>query len=362
MFKNFIYISIISVILFFIGDLSLKIYTTKINDKNNIVTPIKSYHHTLKKNFIISKSYNNKEFKIFTNSLGFKDFKVRNIKKKINNKRFIFIGDSMTEGVGIEFENTYVGLIGKKLKEKNIEILNAGVQSYSPIIYWKKTKDLIEVEKIDFDHLVVFLDPSDVDDEQSFYQLDENKNVILRETRDKYGNLKSIEGFERFKLLIRRHTLITYSILSLLKQQSQKLKTSYHPWERAVDENDFRLSWTLKKEKEYSIGLNLMKKYMKDLHELCIKNNIKLTIVVYPLPFHVLKNDFESIHVSVWEKFSKENNIQFINNFPLFVIENAVQKDRLALLRKFYFTHDVHFNREGHKAISEIFLKKFEFK
>ena len=43
--------------------------------------------------------------------------------------------------------------------------MNAGVASQSPIIYFKKIKHLIEVKKVEFDELIVFLDISDIPDE-----------------------------------------------------------------------------------------------------------------------------------------------------------------------------------------------------
>ena len=84
------------------------------------------------------------KYKIFTNNLGFKDISNRQVEFK--NKNILFIGDSFTEGVGIEYKDTYVGIIDRKLKErnKNIEVLNAGVQSYSTSIYLSKIYHLIE--------------------------------------------------------------------------------------------------------------------------------------------------------------------------------------------------------------------------
>ena len=42
------------------------------------------------------------------------------------------------------------------MKSKNVQILNAGVASQSPIIYYKKIKHFIEVKKLNFDELIVF--------------------------------------------------------------------------------------------------------------------------------------------------------------------------------------------------------------
>ncbi len=359
--KEFFLIIIITIIVFFSLDVILKKYFNYIQKKNNYVISNTSYHHTLKKNYVFNQKYQNQSVKIYTNSLGFKDIRVRDIKKKIENKRFIFIGDSHTEGVSVKFEDTFVGLIGKSLKKNNIEILNAGVQSYSPIIYWKKTKDLIENKKLSFDHLIVFLDISDLDDEQNYYELDKYKNVVFRKTRDQYGNLININNYEKFKLILRRHTFFTYTFLSLVKNLIKKYNNSHHPWEAYIDENYFKASWTSKNKDEYSKGLSLMIKYMDDLYKLCNEKNIKLTIAVYPLPYQIWHEDLNSVQVKAWENFSKERDIQFINIFPLFVKENISRKKKLEVLNQYFFKYDVHPNKSGHKLLSESFIKKFKY-
>ena len=68
------------------------------------------------------------------------------------------MGDSFTEGIRLNYEDTFVGLIEKELNKKNIEVLNGGRESYSPIIYWRKIKYLIEELGLDFDEVVLFID------------------------------------------------------------------------------------------------------------------------------------------------------------------------------------------------------------
>ena len=130
------------------------------------------YHHDLAKNV---RNKNNAKwggnvYTVNTNSLGFKDRSDRQIPLKSEKKRLLFIGDSVTEGIGLNYEKTFVGLIDDDLKEK-YSILNAGVLSYSPIIYWKKVEDLINNTGLEFDELIVYLDISDIQDEASKYLL-----------------------------------------------------------------------------------------------------------------------------------------------------------------------------------------------
>ena len=75
------------------------------------------------------------------------------------------MGDSHTEGVGVNFDQTFTGQIISKIDTSQTEILNAAVVGYSPRIYYLKTKYLIEDVGLKFDHLFVFFDMSDLQNE-----------------------------------------------------------------------------------------------------------------------------------------------------------------------------------------------------
>ena len=144
-----------------------------------------NYHHSLRENVSTYDYWGTYRYIFKTNSLGFKDRYNREINKLTNSKkRVIIIGDSFTEGIGYEYDNTFVGLLDNHKLNENIEILNAGVASQSPIIYFKKIKYLLEEKNINFDELIVFLDISDIPDEY-YYNIDfsnyENKRFNLRE-------------------------------------------------------------------------------------------------------------------------------------------------------------------------------------
>ena len=98
------------------------------------------YHHSFKENVNTTDFWGDFSYNFITNSLGFKDKQNRAVDKKTKlKKRIIINGDSFVEGIGIEYKKTFVGMLDNYLYEKNIEILNAGVSSQSPILYYKKT-------------------------------------------------------------------------------------------------------------------------------------------------------------------------------------------------------------------------------
>src|SRR5262249_26028831 len=109
-------------------------------------------------------------YSLRTNSLGFRDAKVREVPLRSETRRVLLIGDSYTEGVGLAFEDTFPGLLfeaGQHATPRT-EFLNAGVISYSPVIYYKKVKFLLDHGLV-FDEVVVLPDYGDVQDEAAYY-------------------------------------------------------------------------------------------------------------------------------------------------------------------------------------------------
>ena len=71
----------------------------KIYDKKSHKIKSYYYHHDLRPNAYWKEIWGNQTYEIYTNNQGFKDKKIRKVKFKENN--ILFIGDSFTEGVGV---------------------------------------------------------------------------------------------------------------------------------------------------------------------------------------------------------------------------------------------------------------------
>ena len=101
----------------------------------------KDYNYTFKKQVKFKSQYEGNIYTISTNDLGFRD---NNTLPLDRNKEYsIIIGDSFVEGVGLEYDETIVGILNKNLENDNFKFLNAGVASYSSYIYLKKIKKII---------------------------------------------------------------------------------------------------------------------------------------------------------------------------------------------------------------------------
>ena len=135
------------------------------------------YHHDLGKNiFKITQNWGELNYELCTNGFGFKS----SCDNTIDNKDFdiVFIGDSFTEGIGLDYEDTFVGLFADSYPE--LRVANMGVSSYSPSIYRSKIQYYLEKEKMIFDHVFIFIDISDIQDEAIKYERLMDNRVVDR--------------------------------------------------------------------------------------------------------------------------------------------------------------------------------------
>ena len=321
------------------------------------------YHHGFMPDInVIDENGKFGNFKFITNSIGFRDSSSRKIKYENDGQRIIFIGDSFTEGLLVNFEDSFVGIIQKNFEKKNIDILNAGVSSYSPSIYYTKIKFFID-KGLKFNQLVVYVDISDIEDEALNYRIINNKVVSLLDLEKKEPKRNIEKNIINF---LKKNFYISYFILNFFHDEftlTLNKEFTEEEYDQFVLSDKYpRDKWTLNKRirSEYNIGIINSIKYMKLLSDLCKKNNIKMTIAVYPWPSQIYYNDLHSQQVEIWKNFSDTNKIQFINHFPIFFDNNIMQDDLKQQIKKYYISFDIHFNKNGNKLIAKDFLNKFK--
>ena len=312
------------------------------------------YHHTLRKNVKYSNNVSFIEtYELCTNNHGFKS-KCNQVDNK--NYEFAFIGDSFTEATPIEYEDSFVGLFEENTGYKTA---NLGIVSYSPKIYLSKINFLLK-EGFKFDHVVIFIDISDFYDDTNFYSIDDN--LIVTEKYSKEKNLK------RRKFLRRNFPLTNFYMFVIKKYKFKKEnnnKVEDNKLPVFTEKVDLKAKWTYSKTNKlegYDIGIEeghkLMTDHMAQLYEILNKNNIKMSLAVYPWP-HQLNNDIEnSLQVTIWKEFCENRCENFINYFPFF-FNDMNNSSFLETYNKFYFKNDPHFNKSGHKVLAEKLIEIF---
>ncbi len=333
---------------------SLDPYLSKTNFYERLIRiDHKFYHHTLRKNVRYDKAPSfNKYYTICTDNHGFK-YKC-GIKRK---KEFdiAFLGDSFVEGVSLNYEKTFVGIFEDK---KNISVANLGVTSYAPNIYLSKMKYLLD-NNFKFKHLIVFVDISDVFDDNTFYKL--NKDFSISERNAKEKNLKR-RKFLRNNFPLTNYYMFVIKMNNRLNREVPPLKSDKPIFN---DRASKKAMWTYKSDEELNGYQNSVTKTqsemiyaMTELYKLLEKNNIKLSLAVYPWPQQLEFDDVNSKHVKMWKNFCKKKCFKFINFFPFF-FEEKNKTSYLDVFKKYYFWNDVHFNDEGNRVIAERLIKEF---
>ena len=318
------------------------------------------YHHDFLPNInVIEDNGKFGQYNFITNSMGFKDKNTNKISLKKTQHRILFIGDSFTEGLFLPYEKTFVGIIDNELSSKKIEVLNAGVSSYSPIIYFKKIEYLID-KGFEFDELIVFIDISDIEDEATIYRSDKAKVIKIKDKK-KIKNKQNIRTIIDF---LKKNLYMTYSFLNYIHDKSvptlNKTNVSEEEFIRfMISDKHTRDKCTINQEirNKYQIGINNALKYMNLLNNLCKKNNIKVSIAVYPWISQIYYDDLDSLQVSIWKKFSDENNIMFYNFFPNFI--NKKNSNKINFIREVTIPFDSHFNEKGNYIIGKNFIKNY---
>lgn len=295
------------------------------------------FHHGLTKNTCVRGIKCDSEYDIITNSLGFRDKEIRDVPLVTEKYRIVLIGDSFTEGIGVDYEDTFAGLLDSKLSKRGIEVLNAGVVSYSPIIYWQKVKYLLEDVGLRFNKLIVFLDISDVFDE---VELTQGGNGV-RHVSPKLKMQKLGKGLKQF---LKKNTTVTFGLSKKLYNISKAYRTIRLKNAWLYDEIAYA---------KYGIsGLANMRLHMDRLKELLERNNIELAVVIYPWPELVIKPGIAPEYISFWQDWCDKSEVLFVNLFPYFIPDSY--KEQRIFIDKYFIKGDIHFSEEGHKYVADL--------
>ena len=336
-------------------------------EPDGLRTRHKIYHHDLNPNHSVPLiKWRDENYSFFTNSLGFRDKAVRSISLDTEKPRILFMGDSFTEGAAVDYADSFVGLIDSHLGDE-IDVLNAGVVSYSPAIYFLKTQYLIKQIGLSFDHLVVAIDISDIIDDGELYKVQDEKIIFngyspsgFRQSWFMAPLLDFLHDYTTIGRLFIHYSVKAYEMLT--QKGGKHFRTKE---EKSLGAGRPEGLWTIN-EFLYSdfgkAGLESSNRHLTLLNDLLKDESISMTIVVYPWPDQILHNDLHSIQVEFWEKWAKEQSVNFINLFPLFIKAGQSKSERITTIKTYYFEADVHWNKKGNLLVAKKILDQLKIK
>ena len=324
-----------------------------------------TYHHDLRPNARVDSAlWGGRFYRVRTNSLGFKDASQRAVSTASRSPRVLLIGDSFTEGVGVEFDSTFAGHLAAQAAPAGIELLNAGVASYSPLIYWRKTEELLEGRGLRFDEMILLLDISDIQDEANYY-LDEAGHV--QSCQPSENEVSEDSGASsmarRLKDFARTHSFGLYRAMSVVKHVLRPplpvVPGCRPPSGRG--EVICKACWTTDPATMGvygTVGIARAREHMSRLAALLRTKRIPLAVVVYPWPHQLARNDRRSLQSSIWRGWAAEEGVRFVDLFPAFFA--AVDSSSAAKVTDRYFMPgDVHWNERGGAFAEQQFLREY---
>ena len=314
----------------------------------------KRFHHDLANNINLYEFWGDAKYKVITNEFGMRVNSNSNISE--NKKNIGFIGDSFVYGSGISYNLHFLNNI--EIIKNDYNYLNLGFVGYSPSIYFKKLEFYIEEKKINFDKIFVFVDTSDVQDEGIFYREDKNGNIVRKWNTDKENEKKNFKYI--FKNYLKQNSFIfkfyeTFFTTHVNKNSEQCLKNKdnvtnfkkYLDFERfgyAYNNKISSKKWVLEGQEKIIL-------YLSKIKNLLNENNIEMIILYYPSAIDVLNDDKikeDSKHYTMLYDWALSNNISIIDTHQFFFKTN----NSILNYKTNFITCDIHWNRNGHKIIS----------
>jgi len=303
------------------------------------------FHHTLKPNTKIESDWGGIKYITCTDEYGFRS-SCQSIGKKDTKNSIVIIGDSFTEGLGYDYNKTFAGMFDGY---KSSKVYNMAVKSYSPIIYYNKIKYYID-NGLSIKHVIVFIDITDIDDEANVYQKCKNNNFVC-EKKELSKNFTKDRKIEK---------VIYFPIFKKLQEEVKNIKRLIKPKNYIYRKNFHRSSWThIEQNEEINEGIKNSLKYMTKLYDYLNKNNITLSVGIYPHPGQILFDKVNSKQVSIWREFCKLKCKYFIDLFPIF-FEDKGKIDDMKIIKKFFIRNDIHCSEIGNRKIFDE-IKDYEF-
>lgn len=300
-------------------------------------------------------------------SLGFRD-REYGISKPENTFRILMLGDSYTEGYGVEAAESFSKQLEKMLNDKSssgkanvgksrqasaisrdYEVINTGVGSYSPIIEYLLLK--YKGVALQPDMVILNFDWSDPYDDYVYSKLAVFNGSDVVAVQPAVEKPKSLFG--NVRAFLSRHSRV-YQFFAL---RFASATSDIVPGALGSDRLIFlRDNLT---DSDYAALFNNSAPYLLKIRQLLQQNNVSFAIHVYPYALQVSAEAWKSGRkafffsgdkvytakpFAVVEEFGKENSITVVSSYSYF-------RNR-SDLPQLYFDYDGHWTPKGHEVVA----------
>ena len=350
--KIVIYNLVIALFLFLLIDFSITHTYLKelINPKHRVSHPY--FSGTLKAGYQGHARFGYLEHALCVDTNGFKTSCDKTERATLSFD-VVFIGDSFTEAVGMNYEDSFVGMYD--LTHPMVEVANLGVSGYRINQYLKKITYYLE-RGLKTKHVVVFIDSVDIFDEFSsainhsldqYWRKDQYRGIDFDRYFDFGRYWQAFKDFIRLNFYFTRQALFHFKRSIDSSVITHKAKTE---WSYSSDQSGIL---------EASVITAISFAKMERLWTLLNQHGIALSVGVYPYREQLLYGDENSRQVQIWEQFCKQRCFSFINAFPAFFdLKKQLAPDEV--IRRYFIAGDAHYNKKGNEVVFEVLNEQFK--
>lgn len=290
-------------------------------------------------------------YSLVTNSLGLRDSETRTVPLRADRYRVLFAGDGITEGLYVDYEETFTARIQARLGN-DVEILNAAVDNHGPRLYLRRVESLLK-QGVMFDEVVLVPSITDPYQEAIHYVFSPSGHVV---TRAQARTALPAWPETRWQDSVNAHTTLVYWLgfraRALVENRERRL-------ERRRAEYDPRAAWN--RSPEYyaahgARGLAMTSEAIDELRALLGARGIPLTIVTIPWPENIAWQERDSRFVRFWREWCAAREVPLVDLFPAFI----ERRDPLTAIDTLFVPADVHLNARGHAAVAEDLLAAWQ--
>jgi len=305
--------------------------------------------YKLKPNIKKTINYPAFSYTVFTNEYGFRD-RVSGNKPLANKTFYAFLGASDVFGNGVEYQDSFVGILSDFASQKDIEVLNLAIGGHYFLDQEYLLKDFIKATK-QKPTLVAFCV-----NELHIPKFDKvNNNVVVKSgyifnktswraayIRLMIGNLSSAYCFFRDAIRRIQEKWLKYE----LNEKSPEFLQMYSKTNRMQD----------------PVNVKKFEEYLGEFEKYCRENDMKLIYIYIPISDNFRLNkilqqigknpdDFDpSYYEKIMKSYCEKKNIKLINLRP--VLQQYYDSGK-----ELRFKLDPHYNLFGNKIIGEYLVR-----
>jgi len=295
------------------------------------------------------------------NSLGLRENEIDQ-RKPDGSYRILVLGDSFTEGYGVEAEERFTDVFKKALRDSKAdhEIINAGVASYSPLLEYLYLRE--KGLKLRPDMVILFYDLGDLRDdlEYEYITVFDAEGLPVGCAPLKRVRAFSENPVERFLV---RHSRFYLYLENRLNKALYKMRKGEPEIAPGMDDPARFGRFVAFKEGNKELVDRLWarnRRYLDLIYGFLKERDITFVLAIYPVAvqidgmewsegreeygFEVGRVYPEPAAAGMAEQYARERGIPFINLYPYMKASGK---------KPLYYAFDGHFTAKGHEVIGQ---------